>query len=172
MLAGTALLVAGSLLVSQVGRFDALGYALVACAVTGLGMGLSSTTLLVVIQGAVAWDRRAVATGLVQFSRTIGGAVGVGIMGGILTAFVGTASSAILDPIARTSADPAALEAARDSLASGLGVVYWLMVVCAVAAFVLAVRAMPDVALGHELEVSAEPGMAGEPEMAGARRAG
>ena len=172
VLAGTALLVAGSLLVSQVGRFDALGYALVACAVTGLGMGLSSTTLLVVIQGAVAWDRRAVATGLVQFSRTIGGAVGVGIMGGILTAFVGTASSAILDPVARTTADPAAIAAARDSLASGLGVVYWLMVVCAVAAFVLAVRGMPDVALGHELEVSAEPGMSSEPGMAGARRAG
>ncbi len=156
VLAGTALLVAGSLLVSQLGRFDALGYALVACAVTGLGMGLSSTTLLVVIQGAVAWDRRAVATGLVQFSRTIGGAVGVGIMGGILTAFVGTASSAILDPVARTTADPAALEAARDSLGAGLGVVYWLMVVGAVGAFVIAVRAMPDVELGHELETAGQ----------------
>jgi hypothetical protein len=31
---------------------------------------------------------------------------------------------------------------------------------------------MPDVALGHELEVAAEPGMPGEPELAGARRAG
>jgi EmrB/QacA subfamily drug resistance transporter len=164
VLAGTGLLVLGSLLVSQIGRFDALAYAGFACAVTGLGMGLASTTLLVVIQGAVAWDRRAVATGLVQFSRTIGGAVGVGIMGGILTAFVGTASSAILDPIARTSADPAALEAARDSLASGLGVVYWLMVVCAVAAFVLAIRGMPDVALGHELDAAdAEPDPAATP---------
>jgi EmrB/QacA subfamily drug resistance transporter len=155
VLVGTAMLVVGSLLVSQLGRFDALAFAMVACAVTGLGMGLASTTLLVVIQGAVVWDRRAVATGLVQFSRTIGGAVGVGVMGGILTAFVGAASSAVLDPITRTTADPSALEAARASLASGLGVVYWLMAGCAVLAFVLAVRTMPDVALGHELETDA-----------------
>ena len=42
-------------------------------------MGLSSTTILVMVQAAVPWQRRAVATGLVQFSRTIGGAVGVGL---------------------------------------------------------------------------------------------
>ena len=113
-------------------------------------MGLTSTTLLVVIQGAVTWDRRAVATGLVQFSRTIGGAVGVGIMGGVLTAFVGAASSAILDPQAAQTAD---LQAARDALASGLTVVYALMAVAAAAVLVLAVRTMPDVALGHELDV-------------------
>jgi MFS family permease len=168
------MLVVGAVLVTQLGRFDALGYAIVACAVTGLGMGLSSTTLLVIIQGAVAWDRRAVATGLVQFSRTIGGAVGVGVMGGILTAFVGTASSAILDPIARSSADPATLAAARDSLASGLSVVYWLMVVAAIGAFALAVRAMPDVALGDELEErdpAAEPrAVAGRPSSAASRQ--
>jgi EmrB/QacA subfamily drug resistance transporter len=155
VLVGTGMLVVGSFLISQTGRFDSLAYAMVGAAITGLGMGLSSTTLLVVIQGAVAWDRRAVATGLVQFSRTIGGAVGVGVMGGILTAFVGGASSAVLDPIARTTADPATLQAARDALGSGLGVVYWLMVACAIGAFALAVRTMPDVALGHELEAGA-----------------
>jgi EmrB/QacA subfamily drug resistance transporter len=149
VLTGTALLVVGALLVTQLGRFDSLAYAGFACALTGLGMGLTSTTILVVIQGAVAWERRAVATGLVQFSRTIGGAVGVGIMGGVLTAFVGAASSAILDPVAAPNAD---LQAARDALSSGLTVVYALMAVSAVSAFVLAVRTMPDVALGHELE--------------------
>jgi MFS family permease len=163
VLVGTAMLVVGTLLISQIGRFESLGFAMTGAAITGLGMGLSSTTLLVVIQGAVAWDRRAVATGLVQFSRTIGGAVGVGIMGGILTAFVGAASSAILDPVARTTADPAALAAARDALGSGLGVVYWIMVACAIGAFGLAVRTMPDVALGHELEAGAR-----EPERASA----
>jgi EmrB/QacA subfamily drug resistance transporter len=151
VLLGTGLLTVGALLVTQLGRFDALAFAGFACAVAGFGMGFTSTTLLVVIQGAVMWDRRAVVTGLVQFSRTIGGAVGVGIMGGILTAFVGAASSAILDPIARQSADSAALAAARDSLASGLGVVYWLMLVAALGAFFLSVRSMPDVSLGHEL---------------------
>jgi hypothetical protein len=70
-------------------------------------------------------------------------------MGGVLTAFVGAASSAILDPQAAAGAD---LQAARDSLSSGLTVVYVLMAVSAVSAFILAVRTMPDVSLGHELE--------------------
>jgi EmrB/QacA subfamily drug resistance transporter len=158
VLAGTSAIVVGTLLLTQLDRIDALWFAMVACFVTGVGMGLTSTTLLVVIQGAVAWSRRAVATGLVQFSRTIGGAVGVGIMGGVLTAFVGAASSAILDPTGRTSLSPAAADAARVSLSAGLGVTYWIMAAAAVAAFVLAIRTMPDVALGHEIASSAEPG--------------
>ncbi len=50
---------------------------------------------------SVPWQRRAVATGLVQFSRTIGGAVGVGLLGGIVTAAVGDSSAVVLDPIGR-----------------------------------------------------------------------
>ena len=95
------------------------------------------------------------ATGLVQFSRTIGGAIGVGVMGGVLTAFVGAASSAILDPVARGTVSAQAAAAARDSLASGLNVTYWLMFVAAALACLLAVRTMPDVSLGHELAVDA-----------------
>jgi hypothetical protein len=111
-------------------------------------MGFSSTVLLIMIQGAVPWQRRATATGLVQFSRTIGGSVGVGVMGGILAAFVGTASSAILDPIGRAQLTPAQLVAGRASLEAGLGIAYWLMVVAAAAALVLAIRAMPAARLG------------------------
>ncbi len=151
VLTGTVLLVAGSLAMTGVQAVGGLWYATAACAVTGLGMGFASTTLLIIIQGAVPWRRRATVTGLVQFSRTIGGSVGVGVMGGILAAFVGTASSSILDPIARSGLSAAAIDAARSSLASGLGVVYWLMVVAAVAACALAIRSMPDVSLGHEV---------------------
>jgi EmrB/QacA subfamily drug resistance transporter len=151
VLAGTSLLVVGSLLVTQIGRVDDLAFAMVACGFAGFGMGLTSTTLLVVIQGAVEWQRRAVATGLVQFSRTIGGAVGVGVMGGVLTAFVGAASSAILDPVGRGTVSPEAAATARDSLAAGLNVTYWLMFAAAACACLLAIRAMPNVSLGHEL---------------------
>lgn len=148
---GTTMLVAGTLLVTQIGRFDALAFAMVASAVTGLGMGLTATTILVVIQGGVSWRRRATATGLVQFSRTIGGGVGVGIMGGILTAFVGAASSAILDPIARSSLDPATLDASRESLSGGLGVIYWIILVAAAGAWIVALRFMPDVRIGDQI---------------------
>jgi len=148
---GTALLVVGTLLITQLDRFDALWFAALGCAVTGVGMGLSSTTLLVVIQGAVAWERRAVATGLVQFSRTIGGSVGVGLMGGILAAFVGAASSAILDPATRGSLSTTELDAGRAALADGLGVIYWLMVAAAALTWLVAWRAMPDARLGHQI---------------------
>jgi predicted MFS family arabinose efflux permease len=151
VIAGTSMLVVGALLVTQLDRIDALWFAALGCAVTGVGMGLSSTTLLVIIQGSVAWGRRAVATGLVQFSRTIGGAVGVGLMGGILAAFVGAASSAILDPFQRGSLSAAELGAGRADLASGLTVTYWLMAAAAVAAWVVAVRTMPDARLGHQV---------------------
>ncbi len=159
VIGGTSMLVIGALLVTQLDRIDGLWFAALACAVTGVGMGLSSTTLLVIIQGSVAWGRRAVATGLVQFSRTIGGAVGVGLMGGILAAFVGTASSAILDPFRRGSLSSAELDAGRAALASGLTVTYWLMAAAAVAAWIVAVRTMPDARLGHQL---ADPRPVGE----------
>lgn len=152
VLTGCAMLVVGTLLVTQLDTFPWLAYAMVGASVTGLGMGLMSTTLLVIIQGAVAWQRRAVATGLIQFSRTIGGAVGVGVMGGVLTAFVGTASSAILDPIARASLPTHSLVADRAALASGLGIIYWILVAAAVATLALALRSMPDVTLGHEID--------------------
>jgi len=157
VLAGTALLVVGAALTTQLDRFPSLLYAAGACTVVGVGMGLASTTLLVVIQGAVPWDRRAVATGLVQFSRTIGGAVGVGVMGGVLTAWVGGATSAILDPAARGAVDPATLEATRSALASGLTVTFWMMLGAAALTFALAVRGMPEASLGDELQEQRRP---------------
>jgi EmrB/QacA subfamily drug resistance transporter len=149
VLAGCALILLGSLATTQATRIDSLAFATAACGVVGLGMGLSSTVLLIMIQGAVPWQRRATATGLVQFSRTIGGSVGVGLMGGILAAFVGAASSAILDPIGREQLTSAQLAAGRDALDAGLQVVYWLMAVAAVAALVVAIRTMPAAKLGE-----------------------
>ncbi len=144
VLAGAVMLVVGSAIVTQIGAVPALWFVMAGAGVTGLGMGLTATTVLVSIQGAVPWNRRGVATGLVQFSRTIGGAVGVGVMGGILTGFVGTASSAILDPT-----HPATSVAARDDLAAGLGWIYWILLVAAILSLVVAVRSMPDARLGE-----------------------
>ena len=149
VIAGSTLVFLGALATTQATRIDTLAFATAACAVVGLGMGFSSTVLLIMVQGAVPWQRRATATGLVQFSRTIGGSVGVGVMGGILAAFVGTASSAILDPIGRAQLTPDQLAAGRDALAAGLQVVYWLMAVAGFAALVTAIRTMPAARLGE-----------------------
>jgi len=149
VIAGSALLVVGTLGVTQIHAVNSLAFATAVCGITGLGMGFASTTLLIVIQGAVAWQRRATVTGLVQFSRTIGGSVGVGVMGGIVAALVGTASSAILDPVGRQTLSASALAAGRAALADGLGVVYLLMLAAAVGSLVLAIKSMPDARLGE-----------------------
>ena len=51
--------------------------------VLGLGMGLSSSPLVVAIQSVVGWERRGVVTGTNMFSRSIGSAVGAAVFGAI-----------------------------------------------------------------------------------------
>ncbi|HEX8939762.1 MAG TPA: MDR family MFS transporter [Candidatus Limnocylindrales bacterium] len=149
VLLGGVMLVAGTAVITQLDRFPQLWVAILGSAITGLGMGLASTTILVVVQGAVEWRQRGVATGLVQFSRTIGGAVGVGLMGGILTAAVGSAASAILDPIQRSTIPAAQLAAGRSALAGGLGWIFLVLLAAAIGALLLAVRSMPAVQVGR-----------------------
>jgi len=163
VLLGSLLILIGSLATTQATKIDSLAFASAASGVVGLGMGFSSTVLLIMVQGAVPWQRRATATGLVQFSRTIGGSVGVGVMGGILAAFVGAASSAILDPIGREQLTPQQLASGRDALESGLQVVYWLMAAAAAAALVMAIRTMPAAQLGDPAAVPTVPARSGEP---------
>ena len=52
--------------------------------VVGMGMGPASLSFILAVQHAVTWNQRGVATGAVIFFRTIGGAIGVGILGGAL----------------------------------------------------------------------------------------
>jgi MFS family permease len=52
--------------------------------VIGLGMGPVALCYTVDVQNSVAWAQRGVATSIVMFSRTIGGALGVGILGASL----------------------------------------------------------------------------------------
>lgn len=81
LLAGTAMLAFGS---NGAGPL----WAGIATAVIGVGMGTFSAPLLIVIQSAVDWSQRGAATALNQFSRTIGGAVGVALMGVLLQRYV------------------------------------------------------------------------------------
>jgi len=53
-------------------------------AVCGLGMGPTSLSFILAVQHAVNWGQRGVATGAVTFLRTIGGAIGVGLLGATL----------------------------------------------------------------------------------------
>ncbi len=50
----------------------------------GLGMGPASLSFILSVQHSVQWGQRGVATGAVIFLRTIGGALGVGLLGAAL----------------------------------------------------------------------------------------
>lgn len=50
----------------------------------GCGMGLVNTALLVAIQSSVGFSERGVTTALNMFARMMGGALGVGALGGLL----------------------------------------------------------------------------------------
>jgi EmrB/QacA subfamily drug resistance transporter len=152
VLLGTAFLVVGTALLTQSASIQSLAYIATATAVTGLGMGFTTTPLLVAIQGAVSWQQRGQATGLVQFSRTIGGAVGTGLLGAILAAQVGAAASAILDPIARASMPAAQLASDRSGLQTGLGWIYLILLLAAAGTFLLSVRMMPAMHIGEEAD--------------------
>jgi len=80
--------------------------------VYGLGMGFVNTTLLIAVQASVGWEQRGVATALTMFSRSIGGALGVGAFGSLLASRL----DGILAPEAvRDLLDPAR----RGALAGG-----------------------------------------------------
>jgi len=57
----------------------------VALVIVGTGMGPTSLSFLLAVQHSVSWGRRGVATGSILFSRMIGGAIGVGVLGGVLS---------------------------------------------------------------------------------------
>src|ERR1700694_6103842 len=89
----------------------------------GGGMGAFTAPLLIVIQTIVDWTRRGAATALNQFSRTIGGAVGVSLMGVLLQRYIISAK----DPLG-----------ARAQLQAGLQADFVVLVALAAAMFVIA----------------------------------
>jgi hypothetical protein len=54
--------------------------------ITGLGMGLSSSPVVVAIQSVVGWDRRGVVTGTNMFCRSMGSALGAAMFGAVANA--------------------------------------------------------------------------------------
>lgn len=84
-LAGAVLMVAGCGLCLGFSRDTSLFYCFGAFLVTGLGMGFITLSTLLIVQDSVEPEDLGVATSFHQFSRTLGGTVGVGICGGVVT---------------------------------------------------------------------------------------
>lgn len=127
---GFILLTVGFIFLSTFQRETARFWLYVDLGLIGAGLGLTMLTLLIAVQQSVPSTRLGIATSLNQFARSIGGAVGVAIMGVVLSAGltsslgdVARSGNSILTPerAAELSANPEALinPAARGALPEG-----------------------------------------------------
>lgn len=114
----------------------------------GAGLGLTVLTLLLASQQSVRRNQLGLVTSLSQFSRSIGGAMGVAVMGAILSSTLGkhlmaVASAngpltperatqlaanpnALIDTAARSELSAPVIQALQTALAAALSNVFWL----------------------------------------------
>lgn len=84
-LGGMVMLVLGSLMMTTITTQTNQILIMIYTSLMGIGMGLSIPVFLVAIQTAVAKHELGVATSTVQFSRSIGGTIGVSVLGVFLS---------------------------------------------------------------------------------------
>jgi EmrB/QacA subfamily drug resistance transporter len=100
------LMLAGFVLLGTMGTETSIAQAIAYMVVTGLGMGAVYPALGTAAANAVDWQHRGVAASSSQFCRSIGGAIGVSVLGSLLTQHMA----------AGAHADKAALSHALDHL--------------------------------------------------------
>jgi len=117
----------------------------IAMGLFGVGLGLAAPPLLISVQMSVGWELRGVATASSMFFRTIGGALGVGLMGGVLVSHLLrdprvpiSAANALLGPEHGAGLDPGVLASLSSALGTGLTLNFWLICAASVAAFIAA----------------------------------
>jgi EmrB/QacA subfamily drug resistance transporter len=131
-LIGTASFTIGAFLMSQAGMNTSQTSLMVFVTLMGIGMGLSVPSYLIAVQTSVSRRQLGTATSTLQFSRSIGGTLGVSVMGAALSARL--ASNLIesrLDPeLVRQLLDPlpgsevVIAEGARAAMADAIHLVF------------------------------------------------
>ena len=126
----------------------------------GSGLGLTMLTLLIAVQQAVERSELGVGTSLNQFSRAIGGAFGVAIMGAVLTAGLATQlelaasqpnspitavqatefasnPNALIEPSAKSTLSAETLNVLQKAMAAAVHPVFWVGgIVCLLSLFI------------------------------------
>jgi predicted MFS family arabinose efflux permease len=112
----------------------------------GAGLGLTMLTLLIASQHAVERAQLGITTSLNQFSRSIGGAIGVALLGALLAAGLANFTqdpNALVNPEVRAHMAPAELAALQGALEKTLRTIFWTCSAVVGLAFVVAVALMP-----------------------------
>jgi EmrB/QacA subfamily drug resistance transporter len=133
VLAGQVILTAGFVLLALLSTPSRV-WLYTDLAVIGSGLGLTMLTLLIAVQQAVPRAQLGVATSINQLSRSLGGAIGVAVMGVVLTAGLHARAPGLQD---LTRAD------VPDAVAASLRTVFALSALTAGLALVVAALWMP-----------------------------
>jgi MFS family permease len=94
-LIGSVFIITGAVLTALLSQDASPWQAAGAAFVVGVGLGLSSSPMVVAVQSVVGWERRGVVTGTNMFCRSLGSAVGVAVFGAIANA---TLASRLANP--------------------------------------------------------------------------
>ncbi|MFQ5793209.1 MAG: MFS transporter, partial [Acidobacteriota bacterium] len=152
VISGMVLFAGGFLWLSRLGPASTYGDILPAMSLLGAGMGLSMVTILLAVQNTVPRKLMGTATSANLFFRTIGGAVGVAIMGSVMghrmvghlagstdPEFVRLATNpdTVVNEAARQALSPAVLEWLRMALGDSLHAVFVTGTVIAALAFLV-----------------------------------
>jgi len=142
-LVGMATLVVGTFFMTRISPQTTLPILMVNVALMGIGMGLSIPAFMIAVQSSVQRKVMGTATATLQFSRSIGGTLGVSVMGVILSvqlsanlraagaAAAGFSLDTLLRPVG--SAAPAVNIVLRGALTAALQSVFIAALVAAVA---------------------------------------
>jgi EmrB/QacA subfamily drug resistance transporter len=140
---GMVLLTIGSFMMSRISAGSSQLSLVIGLSLMGIGMGLSIPAFLIAVQSTVERRFLGTATSTLQFSRSIGGVLGVSVMGVALAASLATnlraagldpaavSIDALLDPLAQSSANASLDTTLRVALASAIQNVFLLAFIAA-----------------------------------------
>jgi len=123
VLAGLTLMIAGFLALATFHRTTPHWILMGELVLIGSGLGLTMLTLLIAAQHSVSREQLGITTSLNQFSRSIGGALGVALLGAVLASGLSSFSenpNALVNPEARAHMSPATLATLQHALESTL----------------------------------------------------
>ncbi len=179
-LMGFIILTAGFVLLALFDRETARFWLYFDLVLIGAGLGMTMLTLLIAVQQAVERTKLGLATSLNQFSRAIGGAFGVAIMGAFLTAGLAgqlnkaaqnepaklsaaqavefaSNPNALIVPEARAKIPADTLAILQNSMSSSMHIVFWVAAAFSALAFFVALL-LPKEILRPTTHVSEEAG--------------
>ena len=164
ILAGGVILVSGFVLMSGLDAASSPRTVMLCVSIQGAGMGFSMAPFLIAVQSAVPKDLMGAATSSTQFVRTIGGAIGVALLGATLSLHLQASADAlsggahaprsaleealrhpdnVITPAGRRELAPEVLAAVTLEMANGLRKVFRVSLAFALLSF-LAAFAVPD----------------------------